>query len=99
VFASGGFPEMCEHDHRWRAKGAVIIGWMPCDWPRSTRHSRQLLDRNRSVVADRCDGDAVGSYLLPMGGYICGANWYPGNNDEGLIYAVLYEHFPKAKRQ
>jgi hypothetical protein len=49
VFASGGFPEKCEHDHRWRAKGAVIIGRMPCDCPGA-------LARNRGHHYVSCQG-------------------------------------------
>lgn len=44
------------------------------------------------------DGDAVASYLLPKGGWICGTNDYAGNNNEGLVYAGKYVHSPKAKK-
>jgi hypothetical protein len=44
------------------------------------------------------DGEATATYLLPKGGWICGTNFYAGNDNEGLIYAGKYVHSPKAKK-
>jgi hypothetical protein len=44
------------------------------------------------------DGEAFASYLLPKGGWLCGTGFYPGNSNQGLVYAGKYIHSPKAKR-
>jgi hypothetical protein len=44
------------------------------------------------------DSNAVASYLLPKGGYLCGTTGYAGGNHEGLVYAGKYTHSPKVKR-